>query len=136
MARTKAHKATAPKKISETFLEFVAPITSILGPNTTEAELEQVLKIGFVVWNAVVFDALEPGGRHVDEALRLTTHHRPERQLVEYLIDHKRRHFKSDHRLIGDYQLYRNNGELRLRAEARSLKAWPSTGGLKTTDVV
>lgn len=123
MARTKAQKATAPKKISETFLEFVAPVTSILGPNATEAELEQALKIGFTVWNAVVFDALEPGGRHVDEALRLTAHHEPERQLIEYLIEHKRRHFKNDLRLIGDYQLYRSGGELRLRAEARSLNA-------------
>jgi hypothetical protein len=125
MARTKAQKSTAPQKISETFLEFVAPLTSVLGPTATEAELEQVLKIGFVVWNAVVFDALEPGGRHVDEALRLTAHHGPERQLVEYLIEHKRRHFTNDLRLIGDYQLYRSGGELRLRAEARSLSARP-----------
>jgi hypothetical protein len=125
MARTKAQKATALKKISETFLEFVAPLTSILGPNATEAELEQALKIGFTVWNAVVFDALQPGGRHVDEALRLTAHHQPLRQLIEHLIDHKRRHFKNDLRLIGEYQLYQSGGELRLRAEARSLTARP-----------
>ena len=123
MARTKAQKGTAPKKISETFLEFVAPITSILGPHTTEVELEQVLKIGFVVWNAVVCDALEPGGRHVDEALRLTAQHGPERKLIEHLIEHKRRYFKNDLRLIGDYQLYRSGGELGLRAEARGRKA-------------
>lgn len=125
MARTKAQKTTAPRKISETFLEFVAPLTSILGPTATEAELEQALKIGCTVWNAVVFDALEPGGRHVDEALRLTAHHEPERQVIEYLIDHKRRHFKNDLRLIGHYELYRNGGELRLRAEARGLSARP-----------
>ena len=123
MARTKAQKSNAPRKISETFLEFVAPLTSILGPTATEAELEQALKIGYTVWNAVVFDALEPGGRHVDEALRLTAHHEPMRQLIEYLIEHKRRHFKNDLRLIGDYQLYRSGGELRLRAEARGLNA-------------
>ena len=123
MARTKAHKSTPSKKISETFLEFVAPLTSVLGPTATEAELEQALKIGFTVWNAVVFDALEPGGRHVDEALRLTAHHEPVRQLIEHLIDHKRRHFKKDLRLIGEYQLYRSGGELRLRAEARGLNA-------------
>jgi hypothetical protein len=125
MARTKAQKTTTLKKISETFLEFVAPLTSILGPNATEAELEQALKIGFTVWNAVVFDALEPGSRHVDEALRLSAHHEPVRQLIQDLIDHKRRHFKNDLRLIGDYQLYRNGRELRLRAEARSLNARP-----------
>jgi hypothetical protein len=136
MARTKPRRTAPPRKISETFLEFVAPLTSQLGPTATEAELEQALKIGFIVWNAVVFDALEPGGHHVDEALRLTAQHEPVRQLTEYLIDHKRRHFKNDLRLIGNYQLYRNRGELRLRAEARSLKAWPSAGGLKTTDVV
>lgn len=125
MARTKAQKSTAPQKISETFLEFVAPLTSILGPTATEAELEQALQIGYTVWNAVVFDTIEPGGHHVDEALRLTAHHESFRQLIEYLIEHKRRHFTNDLRLIGDYQLYRSGGELRLRAEARSLSAWP-----------
>jgi hypothetical protein len=125
MTRTKAQKSAAPQKISETFLEFVAPLTSILGPNTTEAELEQALQIGYTVWNAVVFDTIEPGGRHVDEALRLTAHHESFRQLIEYLIEHKRRHFTNDLRLIGDYQLYRSGGELRLRAEARSLSARP-----------
>jgi hypothetical protein len=123
MARTKGRKTATPKKISETLLEFVAPLTSILGPTATEAELEQALQIGYTVWNAVVFDALEPGGQHVDEVLRLTARQEPVRQLIEYLIDHKRRHFKNDLRLIGDYQLYRTGGELRLRADARSLKA-------------
>ncbi len=136
MARTKVRRIDPPRKISETFLEFVAPLTSILGPTATEAELEQALKIGFTVWNAVVFDALQPGGNHVDEALRLTAGNDPVRQLVEYLIDHKRRHFKNDLRLIGNYQLYRSGGELRLRAEARSLKTWPTSGGFKPTDVV
>jgi hypothetical protein len=123
MARTKALKTAAPKKISETFLEFVAPLTSILGSAATDAELEQVLKIGCTVWNAVVLDAAAPGSRYVEEALRLAGQNEPVRMLIEQLVTNKRHHFKNDHRLIGEYQLYRDRGELRLRAEARSLNA-------------
>ena len=37
---------------------------------------------------------------------------------AEYLIDRKRTQFGDDQRLIGEYTLYRKDGEIRLRAEA------------------
>jgi hypothetical protein len=35
--------------------------------------------------------------------------------------------FGNDHRLVGEYQLYRHHGELRLRAEARRPNAETSS---------
>ena len=119
MARTKAHKSTATKKISETFLEFVGPFMEELGAGATDHQLEQMLQVGFTVWNAVVFDAVNATSRFVDQVRDLTAHDPAVGAFVEELIARKRRLFGDDQRLIGQYQLYRNGGELRLRAEAR-----------------
>ena len=123
MARTITPKPAAPKKISETFLEFVAPLASTLGPAATDVEFEQLLKIGCTVWNAVVLDAAAPGNHYVEDALTLAGKNEPARMLIEQLVANKRRNFQNDHRLIGNYQLFRDRGELRLWAEARGLNA-------------
>jgi len=109
----------APRKISETFLEFVAPLLEAVGAEAVDHQLEQLLQVGFTVWNAVVFDAADTNSRFVDQLQDLTAQDPAVSALVEQLIARKRRLFADDQRLIGHYQLYRDRGELRLRAEAR-----------------
>jgi hypothetical protein len=119
MARAKPRKHASPRKICETFLEFTAPLIEALGAEATDDQLENVLKIGFTVWNAVVIDATNPRRRFVEHMRKTIAHDAMIEMLVERLIERKHLLFRHDHRLIGNYQLYRDRGELRLRAEAR-----------------
>lgn len=41
------------------------------------------------------------------------------------MIERKRTHFGDDYRLIGEYKLYRQDGEIRLRAESRNPMSTP-----------
>lgn len=119
MARRKPREKAPPRKISETFLDFAKPLLEPLGANAVEAEMEPMLQIAFTVWNAVVFDAADGSGRWVSQVRGLLNKDPRARALVEQLISRKQRLFADDHRAIGEYQLYRHDGELRLRAEAR-----------------
>jgi len=119
MTRARTTEQVAPRKISETFLEFVAPLLEAVGAEAVDHQLEQLLQVGFTVWNAVVFDAADTNSRFVDQLQDLTAQDPAVSALVEQLIARKRRLFADDQRLIGHYQLYRDRGELRLRAEAR-----------------
>jgi hypothetical protein len=55
MATTKAKLQYPNHKISDTFLHFAEPMLEALGPNLTEAQMEQPLMIAWTVWNAVVY---------------------------------------------------------------------------------
>jgi hypothetical protein len=123
MARAKTREKFPSRKISETFLDFAAPLLEPLGPEATKQEMEQALKIAFTVWNAVVYDTVDRSSQWIDR-LRDTTGHDPQvRAVVEHFVARKQRLFGHDHRLIGQYQLFHQGGELRLRAEARAPSA-------------
>jgi hypothetical protein len=119
MARASTRDRFSTRKISETFLDFAAPLLAPLGAEATEHEMENALQIAFTVWNAVVYDAVNRSRRWVDQLRDLAGHDRHIRALVEQLVTRKQSLFGNDHRLIGEYQLHRRQGELRLRAEAR-----------------
>lgn len=127
MARAKTRQKFPPRKISETFLDFAAPLLDPLGPEATQPEMEQALQVAFTVWNAVVFDALDRSHRWVDQLKDLAGDDSRVRALVEQLVARKRSLFGHDQRLIGQYQLYRDGGELRLRAEARAPSISPES---------
>jgi hypothetical protein len=103
-------------------LDFAEPLLAPLGAAAAEQEMEGALQIAFTVWNAVVYDAVQGGDRWVSQVRRLAGN-APDPgvlMLVEQMIARKRSLFGDDQRLIGEYQFVRRNGELRLRAEARS----------------
>lgn len=119
MTRPKSRINIPDRKISETFLEFAEPLLVPLGPRATEYEMNQVLQIAFVVWNAVVYETVKQDA-HCLQMLKDLTAGQPEVvSLVNQLIERKRRQFGSDHRLVGDFKLTIQGGELNLRAEAR-----------------
>lgn len=119
MARAKTREKVSTRKISETFLDFAAPLLAPLGADAPEQEMENALKIAFTVWNSVVFDAVNRSNHWVTQARELVSHDPHIRELVEQLVARKQSLFGNDHRLVGEYRLYRHQGELRLRAEAR-----------------
>ncbi len=119
MPRAKTKEKSSTRKISETFLDFAAPLLAPLSADATEKEMEGALKIAFTVWNAVVFDAVNRSNRWLDQVRDLAGHDPRVQAIVEELIARKQSLFGNDHRLIGEYRLYRHHGELRLRAEAR-----------------
>jgi len=108
---------------SETFLDFAAPLLGEPG-GATKDQLEEVLKVGFTVWNSVVFDTVNGNTECVATLRKLTAVDPISAALTEQMISRKRAVFPDDHRLIGRYGLKRKNGEWRLWAEARA----PATG--------
>lgn len=122
MSRSRGTLKFPARKISATFLEFAEPLLAPLGPEAGEQEMEGALKIAFTVWNSVVYDAVQRGDRWVSQVRRLAKD-APDpgvSMLVEQMIARKRSLYGDDQRLIGKYEFVRSNGELRLRAEARS----------------
>jgi hypothetical protein len=111
------------RKISDTFLQFAEPLLDAFGPNVTEAQMEQPLMIAWTVWNAVVY-ADAGTNKQMLENVQASMGHDPQlKGFAQFLIDRKRTLFGDDHRLIGEYKLFRKDGEVRLRAEARDPNA-------------
>jgi hypothetical protein len=119
MARATTREKFSNRKISETFLDFAAPLLDPLGAKATKLEMDNALQIAFTVWNAAVFDAVNHSSGWLDQVRDLASHNPGVRALVEQLIARKQSLFGNDLRLIGKYQFFRRHGELRLRAEAR-----------------
>ena len=113
------------RKISETFLDFVSPVIDLVGSTCSDADREAMLKVGFAVWNAVVFEDALGQTRFIDSVRRQLPTGSGGRQLVDALIARKRAVFANDFRLIGDYKIKRRNGHLSLWAEARDPFALP-----------
>jgi hypothetical protein len=115
--------AVPDKKISETFLAFAEPLF-MEGADTapTRHQVEQILKVAFTVWNAIVFDTVHGNDRYVSDLRKLMAKDPLSVAIVEGMITRKLTEFADDLRVIGDYELYEKNGEWRLRAEAKLAK--------------
>lgn len=107
------------RKISETFLEFAQPLLIPLGSSATEYELNQVLQIAFVVWNAVVYETVNQDAHCLDMLEDLTAAEPEAALLVNQLIQRKRHQYGDDHRLVGEFKVTIRGDEVNLRAEAR-----------------
>ena len=77
MTKAKPRPKFPDRKISETFLHFAEPLLDPLGPRATEEQENQVLKIAFTVWNAVVYETANGDTRFMT-TLRDPTGSRPE----------------------------------------------------------
>lgn len=119
MARNSEPLTFPDRKISETFLHFSEPLLSGLGPTATDDQMNEALKIAFVVWNSVVHDTVHGETRFVDQLRQSASHDPDMASFIAQLIFRKHNLFGDDHRMVGEYKLTRKNGELNLRAEAR-----------------
>jgi hypothetical protein len=113
------------RKISETFLQFAAPIIHDLPSEAPEHRAREALQVSFTVWNAVIFaDVLNDHG-HLDEIRRLTAGNLEAGLLVDQMIARKRALFADDERLIGDWEVTRTPEGINVRADARDPHSLP-----------
>lgn len=121
MARSKSKPTlkSPGRKISATFLQFAEPLLDAVGPNPTEAEMEQPLRIAWTVWNSVVYADVGNDDRTLKSLRASIGHDFRVEACVEALIHRKRIAFANDCVLIGEYTLFRKDGQIHLRAEAR-----------------
>ncbi len=106
------------RKISETFLDFAAPILHDLASEAPEHRARGALQVAFTAWNAVVFADVLNDHRHLDEIRRLTAGNPEAALLMEQLIVRKRALFADDERLIGSWEVTRTEDGINLRADA------------------
>ncbi len=94
------------EKMSETLLEFVAPLIDAWGQPPNRKQVEALIKISWLAWNAVVY--AERGNRKYLEEVRARnarTGNRQHELLFDDLVQRKRALFGDDHRLFGDWSL-------------------------------
>ncbi len=117
----KARQQAKPKKkISETFLRFAAPILSTMPEGATPSEIEKVLRVPQIIWNALVFDHASGTHGYLTRVRDTIAHSPVGVAVIEDLIDRKRRLFADDNLLIGEYRVTKlGPGEINLWAEAR-----------------
>jgi hypothetical protein len=107
------------RKISETFLEFAAPLLCDLGTEVPEHRIHEALKVCFAAWNAVVLADVLDDHRFLEEIRRLTAGQPAPTMLTEQMIARKRAFFSDDARLIGDWQVTPTPNGINVRVEAR-----------------
>jgi len=109
------------KKISETFLRFAAPVLSTMPQGATPSEIENVLRVPHMIWNALVLDQASGNSDWLTRVRRSIAHSPGGIAVIDDLIDRKRRLFADDNLLIGEFRVTRlGPGEINLWAEARN----------------
>ena len=117
MRKRKRPLSYPDRKISETFLEFAAPLLATGdGPRSV---FEEVLRVAFTVWNAVVIADVRGDDQYLAQVRRAIADHPGVSLLVENLIERKRAQFGDDLRLIGKYKVNSTEDGFNLWAEAR-----------------
>ena len=105
-------------KISETLLEFAAPVFDWAGSLPSKEQLSAALTIAVTAWNSVIFDESVQGTSWVENARSLIVDPRGA-ALFDALVERKRTVFGADRRAIGDFDVVEgNSGEVRVRATA------------------
>jgi hypothetical protein len=114
-------KKTEHKKISETFLEFMAPSLEQMGMPPGERERDSLIKVCWSVWNAVIFADFSGRTDLLDKLLDPSLSRPATIVLIKTLIERKRSpRFRNDNLLLGEYKIKYVDGERRLWAEARA----------------
>jgi hypothetical protein len=111
-------------KISETLLEYAAPLLEQMPPGPSLQQRQSFLQVVITVWNALVVAQWGEQDLLPDVYRQLEAMPQPGRTtlraMVDALVERKRRHFAHDLRAVGRWELrVRANGELSLWAEAR-----------------
>jgi hypothetical protein len=117
--------ASADRPISETFLDFAAPLFRVMPNDASDKEIDTVLKIAFTVWNSVVFDDVNGDDHRATEIRQLISRSPGSGVLVNTLIARKRVLFVADRRLIGEYIVTFEQSRPTLWAEARVPQSRP-----------
>ncbi len=99
------------RKISETIMEYGAPILQTLPENPTKEQFEMAFRIIVSAWNAVVLDEWLKTKKFEKEflhAIRLTTEKYS--SIPNSLLKRKKQYYSTDPRAVGDYWIIENDG--------------------------
>jgi hypothetical protein len=119
MNKSTSQSRLPQRKISETFLEFTAPLLQDRPSEATEQQLTAAFRVAFTAWNAVVCADVAQDPSFLAMARDITAGTPATAALLEYLIERKRTLFGGDQRLIGHWEIRTQDQELILTAEAR-----------------
>lgn len=95
------------RKISEVFLEFIAPFKSVA---TTQDSFEKLIVTGIIAWNAALATGAERQ-KLIDSSVQAIvdqageTWRKDAEETIALLIRHKERAFAADRRYIVDYRV-------------------------------
>ena len=112
------------QKISQTLLEYAAPLLKHMPPGASFSQRHSVLLVAVTVWNALV---VAQWGQHdtlPDIYRRLEQMPEPDRstmrEMIDLLVERKRTLFPKERRAVGNWELrVKHNGDLALWAETR-----------------
>jgi hypothetical protein len=113
------------RKISETFLQFAAPLLHDLPSEALECRAQEALQVSFTAWNAVIFADVLNNHSYLNEIRRLTGDKPETALLMEQLIVRKRTLFADDERLIGTFEVTRTTEGINVHADARDPYSLP-----------
>lgn len=113
------------RKISETFLDFAAPLLQDLPTEAPELRARPALEVAYTAWNAVIFADVLNDHQHLTYARRLTAGQPETAMLIEHMIARKRALFGDDERIIGTYEVTRTEDGINVRADARDPYSLP-----------
>ena len=107
-------------KISQIFIDFVKPVMPEVDENTTEHQIKTFFEIGLMVWNAVLLDSVDPdnNNNNMDWIEDLLSKEPGYKLFIEPLIERRKTVFANDKRMIEDFTLTYENGDLEVRAKA------------------
>jgi hypothetical protein len=116
------------REISETLLDFAAPVLKDLPVKATPAQMKAALKLPWMVWNAMVIDDADGGGsKRLDEVRRTLSKLPAALEMLEELAARRRSAFAADQRMVGELTITQSDdGKLTVSAEARLPKAMPT----------
>src|SRR5258708_7806826 len=111
--KNKLKKQLNGKKASEVFNEYAAPVLEIYLQDSREAnieEIEQVLQMPWLIWNAMVIK--EDPNNKLDylASIKLLLKDAPLeiKKLIEFMCERKKTLFKQYNYLLGEYKLLRD----------------------------
>jgi hypothetical protein len=108
------------RKISETILEYGAPILQELPENSTKEDYEAAFRLIVSAWNAVVLDEWNKTTKFEKTFLKaLSPVPIQFKGIPKMLIKRKKRYYSTDPRAVGEYWVIEKNDGMVFRAEAR-----------------
>ena len=108
------------RRISETLLDFAEPVMSVFDGQATDEQLHKGLTLAVTIWNCFVLDGARGTTTYQDMIRARFGDAWKSQPILREHVERRQKLFHDDMRAISDFQVYRKNGELRIRAEARS----------------
>ena len=110
------------EKMSQTFIDFVRPVLPEIDEYTTEHQIKSFFEIGLMVWNAVLLDSIEPDNHYMERINDLLAMEPGYELFIEPLIERRKTLFKNDKRIIEDFSLTYDNGNIKIQVDAEPVQ--------------